>query len=596
MLFAGGEGAITDDSENLFRESVFGRGGARSSASHGNTVEQELLPVGVEGEQMLAPQHTVFGIFFAESDVGSTAFSVRTVVGKEDVKALRKIKGGEHSHVSDAVTEVAVQQQNSGAARLFGAQKRAEERLTVGVFQAQFFGLLGSDEFVVRPRSRLLHCLFFAFVSVCEFGKDSVPEQQIKNAKKRCDSQKNIKGGHAISFGISVLHYITLRYKINDAEKFVAKMCFLFYNTFIDFPSLHVKIDCYGEMFMKQKVLAIVFAALMFVSACLSAIVVTAADATDEIDILCVGESLTCGSGANEAGTITEPKKDSSGNIVYDEYGDPVMVNSKINNLLTFPFRLDKQLGYGYNVLNYGISGVSVLPEYKWTWAAGGYLEAAKNNSSANPFNTKEGVTVDYIAVMLGTNDAKDRIWKAEQGTGGAENFYLEYTKMIQEFLAIPTNPQVICVIPPPAVNGAGLNDYEIVEETLRDEISPIIRRVAAENHCMCLDLREVFPDPVTEREELLALYAVDDGVHPNKDGYELIADALMPYIHRVGGDVDGSGALSSNDLQNLGQHLAGWPAVADALNSDVDLNGAVDVNDLVLIAQYLAGWDVKLY
>ena len=344
---------------------------------------------------------------------------------------------------------------------------------------------------------------------------------------------------------------------------------------------------------MRQRNLALFLAFCMLLAAFVCTQVFSIAD--NEYRVLCIGESLTCGSGANEAGTITEQKKDGSGNPVFDSDGNPVMQNSKINPILTYPGRLDIRLGYGYQVLNYGISGVAVLPEYKWSWASGGYLAAAKNNPS-NPFAASVS-DVDYIVIMLGTNDAKDRIWKTDKGTGGAENFYNYYLEMVRELQKIPSEPDIICVIPPPVVNDGVLNDYEIVEKTLRDEISPIIRRVARENHCMLLDLREVFPNPETEREELLSYYAVDDAVHPNKSGYDLIAQSLVPYIKRVKGDVNGSGVTSIDDLSVLAQYLAKWHDVEiDDLRADVNLDGVVNLHDLALIAQYQAKWDVKLY
>ena len=328
---------------------------------------------------------------------------------------------------------------------------------------------------------------------------------------------------------------------------------------------------------MKKKLVCLILACVLL---CASWTVPTSA-AMKFIDILCVGESLTCGSGANEAGTISTIVKE-----------------------LTYPARLDAKLPDAisdgndvvyHSVYNYGISGIAVLPEYKWSWANKGYLVAAKTNT-ANPFSSS-APAAKYIVVMLGTNDAKDRIWKAEQGTGGAENFYNYYTEMIEAFLDLPSSPKVVCVIPPPVVNAEGINDYEIVEETLRDEITPIIKRVAVEQKCMCVNLREVFPDPVTEREELLKLYAVDDGVHPNKYGYDLIAEAIVPYIMRVSGDANDSGNMTADDLTVLAKKIAGHDvANFSAVNSDVDLDGEVGVGDLMLVAKYLADWDVTLY
>ncbi len=310
--------------------------------------------------------------------------------------------------------------------------------------------------------------------------------------------------------------------------------------------------------------------------------------AFDFRDIICIGESLTCGSGANEEGVI-----------------------GSIDKNLTFPARLDYYLPDGgkdgenviyYNAYNYGISGVAVLPEYKWAWSAGGYLQTARNSSTANPF-ASSAPEADYVVVMLGTNDAKDRVWKTDKGTGGAENFYRYYTEMIEALKGLPAGPEVLCVVPPPVVDEEGLNYYEIVEETLRDEITPIIKRVSAEQQCLLVDLREVFPDPVTERDELLALYAKDDGVHPNKDGYDLIGATLAEYILRVPGDANGSGSANSDDIASFAKYLAGWDDVTvKKANMDVNRDSQLSGSDLALLAKHFAyesdssaEWDVPL-
>lgn len=342
-----------------------------------------------------------------------------------------------------------------------------------------------------------------------------------------------------------------------------------------------------------KKTIALWLSLLLFISASINVFASTK-------QVVCVGESLTCGSGANAAGTITEPKLDSSGNPVLDSDGNVVYVNSKIQQQYTYPYLLWAKLLYsGWAVHNYGISGVSVLPEYKWEWAKAGYLGVCRSNVS-NPFTFAEdhdGETIDHIFVFLGTNDAKDRIWRASQGTGGAENFYTYYTNIITSFKAIDPAPQVYCVIPPPVINDGVVNDYEIVEETLRDEITPIIRRVAVEQKCPVVDLRAAFPDPVTEKAALQEVFAVNDGAHPNRYGYDIIATEFHRMIQRLPGDIDASGVASTDDLLLFAQMLVGMDVETnDCMNEDVNLDGRIDNIDLLTLAQYFAGWDVTLY
>lgn len=60
-------------------------------------------------------------------------------------------------------------------------------------------------------------------------------------------------------------------------------------------------------------------------------------------------------------------------------------------------------------------------------------------------------------------------------------------------------------------------------------------------------------------------------------------------------GDVNGSGAIDSDDALLLAQYLANWKVTIVVENADVNGSGAIDSDDALLLAQYLANWKVTL-
>lgn len=311
---------------------------------------------------------------------------------------------------------------------------------------------------------------------------------------------------------------------------------------------------------MKRVIL--VFLGALF---CLGAVFPTVCLAID-YDVLCVGESLTCGSGSTWDKPVTEITEEN-----------------------TYPARLGVHLGAGYNVRNYGISGVAVLPEPTWDWASNGYLVRAKGYTGANnPFRANAKV----VYIFLGTNDAKPRVWNIE--SGGAENFHRMYTAIVRAFLDMLSQPEVICVVPPPVLpEGVKGESYTIDDNILKNEVSPIIRQVAEEQGCKLVDLRALFPDPITEQDALLALMA--DGAHPNPDGYDAIAREMARVYTRVPGDANNTGSTTIADVTELAKYLAGWSITIRTDSADVNADGLLNIDDLCLIAQWVAEWNVVL-
>ena len=71
------------------------------------------------------------------------------------------------------------------------------------------------------------------------------------------------------------------------------------------------------------------------------------------------------------------------------------------------------------------------------------------------------------------------------------------------------------------------LRDVENITRWQAD-YSEMARRTAREKDVLCVDLRAAFPREPSELEE----YLCEDGIHPNKKGHKLIAEAIENHIH----------------------------------------------------------------
>ena len=173
--------------------------------------------------------------------------------------------------------------------------------------------------------------------------------------------------------------------------------------------------------------------------------------------------------------------------------------------------KLEKLLGGSYQVLNYGISGATLQNEgNKPYWnmpekQLQGYPEAAL---SLEP---------EIVILMLGTNDSKPYNWDRER-------YETQLYQRVKEIKAAPSVKRLILMCPPFAcpANGSDVVAFDILNETIRDEIVPIVKKCAADNEVDCIDLYAL-----TEGHgEYFA-----DGVHPNSFGNRVIAGEIHRFL-----------------------------------------------------------------
>jgi lysophospholipase L1-like esterase/pimeloyl-ACP methyl ester carboxylesterase len=166
-----------------------------------------------------------------------------------------------------------------------------------------------------------------------------------------------------------------------------------------------------------------------------------------------------------------------------------------------YPAQLQRRLGYDYEVLNFGVSGRTVMNTEAAYMTTPAYQQALE----ANP---------DIVTIKLGTNDSRSPFkFKV------ADNFLADYNKLVQSFRELPARPRIILLLP---VASYLTDTARQTDQVIAREIIPRIRRLAYEQKLEVLDLHAL----TLERQAWFP-----DGLHPNAEGEALIANRLAEYL-----------------------------------------------------------------
>ena len=183
--------------------------------------------------------------------------------------------------------------------------------------------------------------------------------------------------------------------------------------------------------------------------------------------IACVGDSITYGIGADSL---------SSG---------------------SYPARLQAILGNRYEVGNFGWSGSTFC----------GYTPNSKIYAEGEQFRASIAFEPDVVIIMLGTNDTT--FWNYPQAAGVEK----AARDLVHFYRTLPSNPEVILCTP------IARCDKKINDVIIRDEVVPLLRRVAAAEDCWFVDLHA----QTGNWESYLK-----DGLHPNSGGYQKLAKLIL--------------------------------------------------------------------
>ena len=167
-----------------------------------------------------------------------------------------------------------------------------------------------------------------------------------------------------------------------------------------------------------------------------------------------------------------------------------------------YPAQLQRLLGSGYQVKNYGVSSRTML------------------NKGDHPYMQEQAWSdavafrPDVVVIKLGTNDSKPENWQY-----GAE-FEHDLLSMVAQLR--PSAPRIFLCTPIPAYKPS----WNISDSVIVNHIIPIINKVAARERLTVVDLHSAFRDDDGQQMQR-------DGIHPTEKGAgqmaRIIADAIKP-------------------------------------------------------------------
>ncbi len=177
--------------------------------------------------------------------------------------------------------------------------------------------------------------------------------------------------------------------------------------------------------------------------------------------------------------------------------GDSITKGVAADRPLCYASLIGNALGAKWVVTNLGVTGATLLKKGDKS-----YFRLAQYQQALQ-------LKPDVATIALGTNDSKPQNWCHK------EEFEADYKSMIGDLRQ--ANPKVIiyCCVPPPV----GENKWAMSGAVVKDEIGPLVRKVAKDGNCGVIDLYAAL-----EGKE----GCVPDNVHPNNAGHKWMAIAVF--------------------------------------------------------------------
>ncbi|MFT5474257.1 MAG: acyl-CoA thioesterase-1 [Kiritimatiellia bacterium] len=164
---------------------------------------------------------------------------------------------------------------------------------------------------------------------------------------------------------------------------------------------------------------------------------------------------------------------------------------------LSYVSRLSRVMGESWQVTNLGVSGAALLQS------------SDKPYNRLGEYGRALQIKPDVVTIALGTNDSKGGNWQHKA------NFEANYKQMISELKNANPKVMIYCCLPPPARG----NKWSINGDVIRDEVIPMIRKIAEDTDCGVIDFYEALGRS--------ADYA-GDGVHVNNEAHKLMTIAIF--------------------------------------------------------------------
>lgn len=173
------------------------------------------------------------------------------------------------------------------------------------------------------------------------------------------------------------------------------------------------------------------------------------------------------------------------------------------DNINSYPLMMQKLLGDGYEVKNFGVSGSTLLQK--------GDLPYREQVQYQEALDFKP----DILVIKLGTNDSKPQNWAYK------EEFLNDYQDMLNAFISImPEGGKIYVCLPVPVFE----DNWGITESVIVKEMTPQIKKAARGAKASIIDLHK----PFSKKKGLFP-----DGVHPNAEGNAQMAEIIAERIRK---------------------------------------------------------------
>ncbi|WP_192348052.1 GDSL-type esterase/lipase family protein [Algoriphagus sp. Y33] len=167
----------------------------------------------------------------------------------------------------------------------------------------------------------------------------------------------------------------------------------------------------------------------------------------------------------------------------------------------SYPLQMQAILGDSYEVVNFGVSGRTLLRKGDYPYW------------NEPQFQQVKDFAPDILVIMLGTNDSKPQNWQY------ASEFRQDYLDMIAEFKkTMPADGKVYVIMPVPVTR----ENFGITPEVMNNEQRMMIMAIARDSGSELVDLYT----PLMDKADLLP-----DGVHPNPEGLGIMAKVIARAI-----------------------------------------------------------------
>lgn len=214
------------------------------------------------------------------------------------------------------------------------------------------------------------------------------------------------------------------------------------------------------------------------------------------------------------AGLRSSDGKASDGQTKVACVGDSITYGFGVQNWYkyTYPKELQKMLGDGYHVKNFGYSGATAMSTTK------------KPYTKQDVYKKSLEYLPDIVVIMLGSNDSKTYHWK------GKEEFKKQYGELLKTYINLKSEPKIyLCTLSTAYyVKGKteGTTTFDIQGNIIDNEIKECVNELGNELQLEVIDINEV-----TKNHAEWYKY---DGVHPNNKGAKKIAETIWARINVV--------------------------------------------------------------